>query len=79
MQGRENILQFSNRNMDLTFGSTQTMSEIFLRVIPAEDIIETKDLKTYTGDHVFFARVKESHGGEFVLASSLSGMIYSRA
>lgn len=79
MQGRENILQFSNRNMYWAFGSSQKLPEIFLRVISAENIVETRDLTTYTGDPLFFAHVKESYGGEFVLASSLSRMAPIRA
>lgn len=53
------------------FGSNKKLPEIFLRVISAENIVETRDLIKYTGDPLFFAHVKESYGGEFALASSL--------
>jgi len=74
IQGRENILQFSNRDMNGSFGPMLKLPERFLHVIPAKNIIETRDLKTYTGAPVFFAHFKESYGGGFVLASSLSRM-----
>ena len=44
----------------------------FLEVIPAENILETRELQTYTGDPLFFARVKTSYGDEYVLAHTLN-------
>jgi len=60
--------------MNGSFGPMLKLPERFLHVIPAKNIIETRDLKTYTGAPVFFAHFKESYGGGFVLASSLSRM-----